>query len=76
MGRKYCEKRKVFSLALEDGRVEQRLRPRGFVWCSNQDVSLVLELVNMSSHLLDFQYQHSAQDPAPPIVLEPQQCQR
>ena len=29
MGRKYCEKRKVFSLALKDDRVEQCLRSCG-----------------------------------------------
>ncbi|KAL8584214.1 hypothetical protein ACOMHN_034900 [Nucella lapillus] len=39
-------------------------------------VSLVLDLLNASSHQIDMQCDTSTSDPSPPVIIESQQCRR
>ena len=59
LGQKYPEKRKVFSLALKDGRVEQCLRSCGSefqMWGPKQDKGQGVKAMSLAFVLLDFQH--------------------
>ena len=56
LGQKYCEKRKVFSLALKDDRVEQCLRPWGSEFQKGSKAREGVKTMSLAFLLLDFQY--------------------